>query len=144
MLTSHFSLAEFTRSATASQHGLPNQPPQEVIDRLRLLCQHVLEPLRQHLGCPITVTSGYRHPRVNALVGGVPGSQHQRGEAADIRIPRHLMPQAYMYIRDHLPYDQLILEPSWIHVSYRRGHCRRQEIIITPNDDLSLPPGGSR
>ena len=132
-LTPHFTLAEFTRSATAIRYGLQNQPPQEVIDRLRLLCLHVLEPLRQHLACPVTVTSGYRQPRLNALVGGAPASQHQRGEAADIRLPRHLMPHAYMFIRDHLPYDQLILEPSWIHVSYRHGHCRHQEVVVAPN-----------
>lgn len=132
-LTPHFTLTELTRSATARSHGLGNEPTPEVTDRLRQLCQYVLEPLRSHLGCPVTVTSGYRQPRVNALVGGTPRSQHQRGEAADIRVPRHLMPQAYMYIRDHLPYDQLILEPSWIHVSYRHGRCRRQEIVVGPN-----------
>ena len=133
LLSPHFTLAEFTRSATAQRHGLENHPTPEVINNLRLLCEHILEPLRQHLGCPVRVTSGYRAPNVNRLVGGVPHSQHQRGQAADIKVSPTLMPEAYMYIRDHLPYDQLIMEPGWIHVSYHHGHCRRQEVIINPN-----------
>ncbi|MBR4758203.1 MAG: peptidase M15 [Bacteroidaceae bacterium] len=133
-LTPHFTLAEFTRSSTAKRHGLDNCPSDEVIQNLRLLCENILEPLRQHLGCPVTITSGYRQPHVNILVGGVRHSQHTLGQAADIRVPRDLMPRTYMYIRDHLPYDQLIMEPGWIHVSYRHGHNRHQEVIIAPND----------
>ena len=133
-LTRHFTLAEFTRSTTAKRHGLDNRPSNEAIQNLRFLCEHILEPLRQHLGCPITITSGYRQPHVNILVGGVRNSQHILGQAADIRVSRNLMPRAYMYIRDHLPYDQLIMEPGWIHVSYRHGHNRHQEVIIDPNE----------
>ena len=137
-LTKHFQLSEFTRSATAQRRGLPNEPSDEVITNLRLLCEHVLEPLREHLGSPIHITSGYRQPLVNALVGGVRRSQHMLGQAADFKVEPSLMPEAYMYIRDHLPYDQLIMEPGWIHVSYRHGHNRRQEVIILPNDKMEV------
>ena len=135
LLSPHFTLAELTRSATALQHGLPNQPSAEVIQNLRLLCQYILEPLRQHLQVPVRVTSGYRQSTVNRLVGGTCHSLHTLGQAADIQVPKALMPRAYMYIRDHLPYDQLIMEPSWIHVSYRHGHNRHQEVIVQPNGE---------
>ena len=141
-LTKHFQLSEFTRSATAQRRGLPNEPSDEVITNLRLLCEHVLEPLREHLGSPIHITSGYRQPAVNALVGGVRRSQHMLGQAADFKVELTLMPEAYMYIRDYLPYDQLIMEPGWIHVSYRHGHNRHQEVIILPNDKMEV--GGEK
>ena len=134
-LTEHFSLHEFTRSQTARRHAIPNEPTDEVVRNLRLLCEHVLEPLRQHLQVPVRITSGYRQPRVNHLVGGVRQSQHTLGQAADIQVTPSLMPQAYMYIRDHLPYDQLIMEPGWIHVSYRHRHCRHQEVIVGSNGE---------
>ena len=133
LLSPHFSLSEFTRSATAQRYCIDNRPPEHVVENLRQLCRNVLEPLRQYLHCPITVTSGYRAPLVNHLIGGVRNSQHQQGEAADIQVPRSLMPLAYMYIRDHLLYDQLIMERTWIHVSYRQGRCRHQEVVIGSN-----------
>lgn len=134
-LSNHFYLHEFTRSATAQHHGINNRPSDEVIHNLRLLCENILEPLREHLHCPVTITSGYRAPLLNIQVGGVRRSQHILGQAADIVVPKPLMAQAYMYIRDCLPYDQLIMESSWIHVSYRHGRCRHQEVIIKPNEN---------
>lgn len=133
-LSNHFFLHEFTKSATAARHGLENRPSDEVIHNLRLLCQNVLEPLRQQLHSPIVVTSGYRSPEVNQRVGGARKSQHIRGEAADIVLPTPLMAQAYMYIRDCLPFDQLIMERTWIHVSYKHGHNRHQEVIIKEDE----------
>ena len=134
-LSNHFYLHEFTKSATAERYGLENRPSDEVIHNLRLLCQYVLEPLREQLCCPILITSGYRQPYVNQLVGGVRNSQHMRGEAADIVVPTPLRAQAYMYIRDCLPFDQLIMERNWIHVSYKHGHNRHQEVVILPNNE---------
>ena len=134
-LSPHFTLSEFARSQTACLHGIPNVPTDEVIQNLRLLCEHVLEPLRQHLQVPVRITSGYRHPRVNRLVGGARQSQHQTGQAADFVVRKDLMPQAYMYIRDCLPFDQLIMERNWIHVSYKHGHNRHQEVVILPNNE---------
>ena len=136
-LTEHFTLEEFTRSVLATRYGIANVPSPEAVSNLQDLCLHVLEPLRRHLGHPIRISSGYRCTMVNVGVGGVANSQHTRGEAADI-IVSGLMPQAYMFIRDHLPYDQLIMEHTWIHVSYRRGRNRRQEIVIRPNEEEIL------
>lgn len=95
------------------------------IERLRALCQQSLEPLRRRFGA-IRVTSGYRSQRLNALVGGAPTSQHTMGEAADIHTGgRETSQKMYDYARQHVPYDQLILERKvshgtyWLHLSLR-------------------------
>ena len=80
-ITPHFSLEELTITKT----GLPNEPNEEQINQLRILCRDILEPLRYHGECaPIIVQSAFRSPAVNKLVGGVPTSQHLLGQAADI------------------------------------------------------------
>ena len=83
-LTEHFTLEEFVRSTTAKMRGIDNTPGAYEIANLRLLCKKILEPARLKMGIPITVTSGYRSPQVNKVVGGVKGSLHLIGKAADI------------------------------------------------------------
>ena len=133
--TAHFALQEFLKSSKAEKHGIPNVPLECHIMRLRNLAVRCLEPTRQRFGLPLQVTSGYRCPRLNKLVGGVKNSQHLTGEAADIQVPRKYWPfcvttQEQMacilweWMRDCLSdYDQLILENSgatyWVHVSCR-------------------------
>ena len=125
MLTPHFSLREMTASGTAITHNIDNTPPQEAIERMRDLCKNVLEPLRSRFG-KIRITSGYRCKKLNKLVGGVPTSQHLKGEAADIHISDLDVGQKmYKYIIDNIPFDQVILEhrhdgARWIHVSYKK------------------------
>ena len=80
MLSPHFSLREFERTNT----GLPNVAGPTARSRLRALCREVLEPLREDLGQPVHVTSGYRSREVNEEVNGSKTSQHMQGEAADI------------------------------------------------------------
>lgn len=131
-LSEHFSLAEMTRSDTANRIGDANQPGQAEIDRLRALCTNVLEPVRRHFGKPVKVNSGYRSLRTNRAVGSGDGSQHRRGEAADIEIPGVSNVDLARWIRDNLDFDQLILErytpgvPSsgWVHVSWREAGRR--------------------
>lgn len=125
-LTEHFDLVELTRSATATRLGLMNVPPQTAVGNLRNLCQKVLEPLRQHLGKPIIVTSGYRSKELNKAVGGVENSQHLVGEAADLRIESEKQGREWMaWIMDNCEFDQLILErnskATWLHVSCKRN-----------------------
>ena len=92
-LSEHFSLSEFTRSATATERGISNNlDPQNpahaaIIANLRNLCEQVLEPLRAFARQPIIISSGYRSPALNRAVGGAKNSQHLTGEAVDIRIP---------------------------------------------------------
>ncbi len=124
-LTLHFTLEEFTRSATASRLGICNEPSADSISNMQNLCQEILEPLRTYACQPIIITSGYRCRRLNKAVGGVSRSQHCTGEAADIHLPDMDTGQKWFaYIKDHLRFDQLIWEHSggatWIHVSLRR------------------------
>ena len=83
-LSEHFSLSEFTKSITAERLGIDNKPGYEQVLAMRNLCREVLEPLRQHYGQPIRITSGYRCEELNSAVGGVRRSQHMLGEAADL------------------------------------------------------------
>jgi hypothetical protein len=91
---------------------------------MRHLCQEVLEPLRQHYGKPIRITSGYRCPLLNEAVGGVGNSQHQWGEAADLSVPSEEVARDwFQWIVRHTEFDQLLFEHSrrlrncWLHVS---------------------------
>jgi zinc D-Ala-D-Ala carboxypeptidase len=130
-LTKHFTLEEFTRSATAIRQGIDNTPPEYVIENLRMLCKHILEPLREMAGSPIHVESGYRCAELNLLVNGAPDSQHKEGKAADIVIEGLDTPTVCQIIADHYPFDQLIEEfHEWTHVSYDiQG--RREKMIAT-------------
>lgn len=131
-LSTHFSLAEMTASETAKRIGDPNQPDPATLARMQALCAHVLEPVRQHFGRPVRVNSGYRSLRVNRAVGSGGGSQHRKGEAADIEIPGVSNIELARWIRDNLDFDQLILEAyrpgqpnsGWVHVSWRTENRR--------------------
>lgn len=140
-LSQHFKLSEFTRSATADRYGLDNTPSPEVIARLKLLCDHVLEPARVHFGRPIKVTSGYRSNAVNShpSVGGVSDSQHLTGEAADVELIGGSNDELASYIGRNLIYDQLIREypvagvpdSGWVHVSFSPFQNRQQALLKT-------------
>lgn len=125
----HFTLEELSRTST----GVLNTPTPEAIKSLEILVANILDPLREAMGEPIRITSGYRSPRVNRIVGGAPTSQHTQGEAVDF-VCEHL-PEAFHYIRQHLPFDQLIWErgdaqrPAWVHVSLRR-EGRNRHIVL--------------
>jgi zinc D-Ala-D-Ala carboxypeptidase len=74
-LTQNFTLSEMTKSETALRFGMANDPTETEIENMRLLCEKVLQPVRNYYGMGVKVNSGYRHPLVNAKVGG---SQHVR------------------------------------------------------------------
>lgn len=133
-LTEHFTLSEFVRSETAAHKHIDNTPSPEVVENLRALCRHVLEPARVAFGAPVYITSGYRCPALNKAVGGKLTSQHQYGEAADLQVQgvRNLK-RLYKVIKDHGIFDQLLYETNkagakWIHVSYTSYGNRRQAI----------------
>lgn len=149
-LTKHFTLEEFTRSATAENYRITNNPTLQELSNLIQLCKEVLEPLRAHLNAPIIITSGYRSPLVNKLVGGVANSQHQKGEAVDIRLPKSSRPGAdgichtdldvaYQWVNwlvQNVSFDQCILESAnqkdyWLHLSYKSDPKQNRHQIIT-------------
>lgn len=117
-LSPHFTLAEFTRSELAVRHGLDNTPTGPVVENLKALAA-TLEEVRQLLGAPIIITSGYRAPAVNRAVGGSAMSAHCHGYAADFIAPEYGTPQEVARaIRDSgIRYDQLIYEGAWVHLS---------------------------
>lgn len=137
-LGTYFGLAELTRSPTARALGIKNDPPAEVVERLRRLVEHILDPLRESLKRPIVINSGYRAPGLNTRVGGASSSQHVLGEAADIECPGlSTSALAARIVELELPFDQLILEhhdpefPSsgWVHVSHRESGVQRGQML---------------
>ena len=139
----YFTLTELTNSRTAANRRINNEPTAEVREALTALVDHVLDPIRKAYGKPIYVNSGYRCAALNQLVGGAAGSQHLKGEAADIRCDdnRALMKLILkMNLDRRLTFDQLILErcwrdrrglqhPAWIHISYTRRRRNRGQVI---------------
>lgn len=126
-LTDNFTLKELTKTNT----GLPNLITDLEIDNLTRLCQKVLQPLRDVYGSPIIVNSGYRSERVNKAVGGVPTSQHRRGEAADITAGSVKENKRLFNILKTMEFDQLISYGyRFLHVSYTIRKPNRKQIII--------------
>ena len=137
-LSKNFTLEELTFSDAAARHGIDNTPNEEIIENLKRLCALILEPVRDIVHKPVHVTSGYRSPIVNSLVGSKVTSQHTRGCAADIKVPG-VAPDVLMkaIIGAGLPYEQVILEfQNWVHVSVPNNPNtlpKRQELIIDKN-----------
>ena len=126
-ISKHFSYREFEASPTADHLGICNViVTPEVRDAVKALVLEVLEPLRTKWGKPLHVNSGYRCPDLNKAVGGVPTSQHQKGEAADIKADNPLE-LARLAMVLGLPFDQMILYPTFVHFSHKlKGKQRRQ------------------
>ncbi len=116
----HFTLEELTRSQVASRQGVDNTPNNDQLDALKALVRNVLDPLREAIGRPVNVSSGFRNEAVNRLVGGSKTSQHRFGEAADINVPGMSVTEVIAKIKElKLPFDQVIDEfGGWVHVSY--------------------------
>lgn len=138
-LTANFSLHELSKSETALRMGFDNTPDDEATENLRLLCEKVLQPVRDHYGKGVKVNSAYRSPESNAAVGGSKTSDHCKGMAADIEIPGVANADLAQWIMDNLDYTQLILEfytpgipdSGWVHVSYDPNRLTKQELTAT-------------
>lgn len=130
----YFTIEEMTKSSTATAKHIDNTPNQTAIDNLTKLIEIVLDPLREWYGKPIRVNSGYRCKVLNKAVGSkAKNSQHLYGEAADITAgSKAENEKLFNYIKDNLPFDQLINESdfSWVHVSYREGRLRKQVLTL--------------
>ena len=134
----NFKLSEFFVSSTADKNGIKNEPSLDeraTIERnINLLVDNVLDPIRDKFCAPVIITSGYRCPRVNELVGGANNSQHMSGCAADFHIKGFtylMMRQAFLNIYDTMEFDQLIYYRSKniIHVSYVENRNRHEAFL---------------
>jgi len=141
-LSGHFSLAELTKSQTATRKGIDNKPILEHIENLTELCVQILEPTRRNFGKPMVISSGYRSEELCEAIGSSKNSQHAKGEAADFEMFGVDNKQLAKYIKNNLVFDQLILEfynpddPSsgWVHCSYNKEENRKQSLLYNGKD----------
>ena len=141
-LSGHFSLAELTKSQTATRKGIDNKPTLEHIENLTELCVQILEPTRRNFGKPMVITSGYRSEELCEAIGSQSTSQHAKGEAADFEMFGIDNKELAKYIKNNLVFDQLILEfynpddPSsgWVHCSYSKEENRKQSLLYNGKD----------
>ena len=124
-LTRNFSLSELTKSDTAIRMDINNNPSAEQIEKLKALCENILQPVRDHFG-RVKITSGFRSTQLCIAIGSSANSQHAKAEAADFECPGVDNAELFDWIKLNLQPDQLILEfytpgepnSGWIHCSW--------------------------
>ena len=130
-LSKNFDWKEFTKSDTATRLHIINEVTSfEVRDNIKALVDNVLQPLRDAWGGPLFINSGYRCLELNKAVGGVPTSQHVLGCAADVGVTDPLA-LAKLAKRMKLPFDQMIIYPSFVHFSYNPYKGNRNQILYS-------------
>jgi hypothetical protein len=151
-ISKHLSLAEVSRSETAKRKGINNTPSGEHLENFKKLAENIFEPIREHFGVPIHISSGYRSKELNAAIGGSSSSQHCSAEAIDIDMdgsPNGVTNKmVFDFIKDNLNFDQLLWEfgndtnPDWVHVSYESTGKQRKQIlkVIKANGKTSYVP----
>jgi hypothetical protein len=127
----HFTLEEFTYSETALRKDIDNTPGPAEIEALQALCKYVLDPIHDQLHKAVYISSGYRSTQLNALIGGANGSQHTKGQAADISVFGMTTEDLFTWIiRSGIKYDQIIQEfDKWVHVSFNPNGLERCEAL---------------
>ena len=134
-LTENFSLNELTKSQTAERKGIDNTPSTEHQENLKSLCEMILQPIRDHFGQVVSVSSGYRSPELCVAIGSSTQSQHAKGQASDFEIFGISNKELADWIDENLDYDQLILEywkgedepnSGWVHCSFNTQGNRTQ------------------
>ena len=135
-ITENFTWEEAQHTSTGLNNVITDT---EIMENVKQVARSIMQPLRNHMKKPITVSSWFRSPQVNAEVGGSANSKHMRGEAVDFQCDDLL--EAFDFIRTNLLFDQLIWEVKgnkrWIHVSYRRlGKNRNQVLVAQYNKQL--------
>lgn len=135
-LSKNLTLAEMLRSESAKRNGISNLPIKEHTVSMQLLAENIFQPLRNHFGIPIHISSGYRSKELNKLIGGSQTSQHSKGEAIDIDMDGTDISNSriFHWIKNNLKFDQLIWEfgkganPDWVHVSFSKNN--RNQVLI--------------
>ena len=145
-LTRNFSLHELTKSETALRYDMENNPGPAEAANLTELAGKVLQPIRDHYQKGVKINSGFRHPDVNAKVGGSRTSDHCKGMAADLEIPGVANAELAQWVKDNLEFTQLILEfytpgipdSGWVHVSYDPGNLKKQVMTATKQNGKTV------
>jgi hypothetical protein len=136
-LSKHLDLAEVTRSESAKREGIINMPTPEHYENLKVIAEKIFEPIREHFGVPILISSGYRSEALNVYIGGSRSSDHSKGRALDLDMDGSSSgvtnKMIFEFIKDNLEYDQLINEFDfgWVHVGYRLNANRKQTLRAT-------------
>ena len=133
-LSKSFSLNELTKSQEATRLGIENIPNEEHVENLKILCEKILQPLRDYYGMPVSISSGSRSAALCEAVGSTSKSQHTKGQAADFEIFGIHNKELSDWIVQNLDYDQCILEfwnpndpnSGWVHCSYNDSGNRKQ------------------
>ncbi len=132
-LSKNFTWKEFTKSDTASRLHINNEIVDwDVRDNIKALVEDVLQPLRDAWGGPLFINSGFRCQELNEAVGGAPTSQHVKGQAADVGCSDSLA-LAKLAKRMNLPFDQMIIYPSFVHFSYKKDGENRMKVLYSAN-----------
>lgn len=138
-ISENISWNEAITSPTATKLGILNVPDAATIANMKFVAENIFEKVRAHLRKPIKVTSFYRSPALNVAIGGSKTSQHCKGEALDMDGDVYGVPsnvQIFEFIRDHLVFDQLIIEGitngkiAWVHCSAKKSGNRGQILFM--------------
>ena len=139
-LPRNFSLSELTKSDTAIRKGINNNPNAEQVEKLKALCENILQPIRDHFG-RVKVTSGFRSEDLCLAIGSSRNSQHAKAAAADFECHSVDNKELFDWVTNNLDYDQAILEfytgspeSGWLHVSYNKDGNRKQRLKAFRND----------
>lgn len=134
-LSKNLYLSEVTKSQTAIQKGIKNEPTKEEIQNLKDIAENIFQPVRDHFKVPIGISSGYRSKKLNQIIGGSKTSEHMSGRALDIDADIYgniTNKQIFDFIRKNLEFNQLIWEfgddnnPDWVHVSFEKGNNKKR------------------
>jgi zinc D-Ala-D-Ala carboxypeptidase len=141
-LSKNFTLGELSYSMTARKKGIPNDLTIKQVDRMGEFVQKLLQPVRDDLGL-IEVTSGFRSPELNSVIGGAKESAHMLAYASDNHFKEVSFLQVMQFFKkqDKLKFDQVILEygsrdedqnDDWVHIGYKNaaGEQRRQLLVM--------------
>jgi len=144
-LSNNLSLSEVTKSNTAIRRGIDNMPTDAHIENLKYLAEKVFQPIREHFGCPIFVSSGYRSKDLNEAIGGSQRSFHSHGMALDLdmdgRSNSVSNADIFYYILNNLQFSELIWEfgddnnPNWVHVAIAKGREDEKNAKIAYRED---------
>ena len=137
-LSDHFTLSELTKSSTAERLGMKNEPGSTEVENLIMVCDQILEPVRNHYGIPFVPNSGFRDLHLNREIGSSDNSQHVKGEAVDFEVPGIPNKEVALWVMDNCEFDQLILEfykegvpdSGWVHCSYTLSKNNRKSARV--------------